>query len=151
MSISLLLVPLVIAGATAAQGLSMRRDAAGQTVCEVRTRMRDANLLAAALSATGAAVEPAADAMVAHWEGVTARFSREIDGIWSTHFTGAVDRDRAVEIVEAIDAAYGRQVQQAVLTRLRERAPGAGLRLESEAALPNDEVKLVFAVERRSS
>jgi hypothetical protein len=43
-----------------------------------------------------------------------------------------VDEERAVEIVRAVDAAYGRQVQRAVLDRLRERAPAAGLRLESE-------------------
>jgi hypothetical protein len=53
-----------------------------------------------------------------------------------------------VDIVRAVDAAYGRQVQRAVLARLTERAPAAGLRLESRSVTPELAVRLVFAVER---
>lgn len=147
MSISLILVPIAMAGVAAATGLAGRRGEA--KVVEVQTRMRDEALLTVALEETGAVIESAPSALVAHWEGVTARFERGADGIWSAHFTGT-DQDRAVEIVQAIDVAYGRQVQQAVLARLRERAPVAGLRLESEDVLPDEAVRLVFAVEREA-
>jgi hypothetical protein len=146
MSISIILLPMAVAGVAAVTGLAARRDDA--TVVQVQTRMRDEALLRAALAQTGAVTEPVAGGLVARWEGVTARFERGADGVWSAHFTGAADRDRAVEIVQAVDAAYGRQVQQAVLARLRDRAPAAGLRLESESVLADDAVRLVFAVER---
>ncbi|GFJ86952.1 hypothetical protein [Phytohabitans rumicis] len=78
----------------------------------------------------------------------TGRFTRDADGVWSAHFTGEVDESRAVEIVRAVDTGYGHQVQRAVLDRLRERAPAAGLWLESETTTEDDGVRLVFAVGR---
>jgi hypothetical protein len=137
-----------MAGVAAATGLAGRRSEA--KVVEVQTRMRDEVLLAAALVETGAVTEPDADALVARWAGVTARFERGADGIWSAHFTGTSDQERAVEIVQAVDVAYGRRVQQAVLERLRAKAPMAGLRLESEEVVADEAVRLVFAVEREA-
>ncbi|WP_238007349.1 hypothetical protein KZZ52_02245 [Dactylosporangium sp. AC04546] len=150
MSVSLILVPLAVAAVSAAHGLRAGRDEQNRVVCQVQTRMRDAQLLTAALHDAGAVVtgaDPSAQELRAEWSGVQARFTRGTDGIWAAHFTGAVDEERAVDIVRAIDAAYGRQVQQAVLRRLRERAPAAGLRLESETVTRANEVRMVFAVE----
>jgi hypothetical protein len=148
MSISIILLPLAVAGVAAVTGLTERRSEA--RVVEVQTRMRDEELLMAALTETSAVTESVRGALIARWAGVTARFERGSDGIWSAHFTGAADEDRAVEIVQAVDAAYGRQVQRAVLARLRERAPAAGLRLESEDVVADEAVRLVFAVEREA-
>ncbi|MEV6924266.1 hypothetical protein AB0M46_07120 [Dactylosporangium sp. NPDC051485] len=147
MSVSLILIPLAIAAAAAHAGLSKGKDA---TVCQVQTRMRDAGLLAAALRESRAAVASEDGVLVADWAGVRARFARDERQIWTAHFTGDVDEARAVDIVRAVDAAYGRQVQQAVLARLTERAPAAGLRLESRSVTPDRAVRLVFAVERAS-
>lgn len=151
MSISLLLVPLAVATVAAVHQATAGRDGEGRVVCDVQTRMRDETLLAAALRDTGAVVTAAPDEITADWQGVRATFRRGPDGIWSAHFTGDVDEDRAMEIVRAVDAAYGRQVQRAVLDRLRERAPAAGLRLESEEVIEDASVRLVFAVEARSA
>ncbi|WP_432976419.1 hypothetical protein [Dactylosporangium sp. CA-233914] len=145
MSVSLILVPLVIAATAAHAGLTKGKDS---TVVKVETRMRDAALLAAALRDTRAAVTTEDADLVADWAGVRARFSRDERHIWTAHFTGDVDEARATDIVRAVDAAYGRQVQRAVLTRLTERAPAAGLRLESRSVTPDRAVRLVFAVER---
>jgi hypothetical protein len=147
-SLSLILIPLAVAAVTTAHGARSGRDGRGRLVCEVRTRMRDETLLAAALRETGAAVTAGGGEITGQWDGVRARFTRDGDGVWSAHFTGEVDEPRAVEIVRAVDAGYGRQVQQAVLDRLRERAPAAGLRLESETATEDAGVRLVFAVGR---
>lgn len=143
---SLLLVPLAMAGVAAVQAAADRR---ADGVCQVRTRMRDADLLAAALRDTGATVTLSADAatLAVVWPGATATFGRDAEGIWGAHFDG-VGRERAVELVTAVDTAYGRRVQQAVLERLRDRAPAAGLRLESESVDDNAGVRLVFEVER---
>jgi hypothetical protein len=151
MSVSLLLVPLAVATVAAVRGATAGRDGDGRIVCQVQTRMRDQALLAAALTDTRAVVTTAANEIVADWQGVRASFRRDPDGIWLAHFTGEVDEDRAVGIVRAVDAAYGRQVQRAVLDRLRERAPAAGLRLESEQVTEDAAVRLVFAVEGRQA
>jgi hypothetical protein len=146
MSVTLLLVPLAVAAATAAQA-ALGRRADGKVICEVQTRMRDEGLLADALRDTGATVTAAAGALTAAWadSGTGATFSRGTDGIWSAHFTG-VAQERAVELVTTVDTAYGRQVQRAVVARLREQAPAAGLRLESESVGEDASVRLVFEV-----
>ena len=151
MSISLILLPLAVATVTAAHTARADRDERGRVVCQVQTRMRDENLLAAALRDTDAVVTRDADVLTADWSGVRADFRRDADGIWSAHLTGEVDDARAVEIVQSVDAAYGRQVQRAVLERLRAQAPAAGLRLESEQVTEDASVRLVFAVEGRSA
>jgi hypothetical protein len=113
--------------------------------------MRDATLLSAALRESKAVVTVFdGDTLDAAWDGVQARFRRDQESIWSAHFTGDVDEQRAVDIAAAVDAAYGRQVQRAVLDRLRERAPAAGLRLESENVIEDESVRLVFQIEARS-
>jgi len=149
MSVSLILLPLAVAAVAAYEGTRSARDADGRVVCHVRTRMRDPALLTAALEDTNAVVTRTDQEIVAEWQGVRASFVRGEDGIWAAHFTGEVDEARAVEIVHAIDASYGRHVQQAVLARLRERASQVGLRLESETVTEDQSVQLVFAVEGR--
>ncbi len=146
MSVSLILIPLAVAAVTAAHGARSARDGSGRIVCQVQTRMRDEHLLAAALRETQAVVTTSVDEVVAQWDGVRASFVRDADGAWAAHFTGQVDESRAIGIVQSIDAGYGRQVQRAVLERLRERAPAVGLRLESEVAAEDASVRMVFAV-----
>ena len=150
MSVSLILVPLAIGAVVAAHASRSGKDEAGRLICHVQTRMRDSTLLAEALRRTGADVTVLDDTLVATWEGVHATFQRDDDGVWTAHLEGSVDDQRAVEIVAAVDAAYGRLVQGAVLDRLRERAPAAGLRLESESLGADASVSLVFAVEGRA-
>ncbi|MET8832773.1 hypothetical protein ABZV78_02490 [Micromonospora sp. NPDC004540] len=151
MSVSLVLVPLAVAAVAAAHGATAGRDSAGRIVCQVQTRMRDETLLAAALRESNAVVTADGKDIVAAWDRVRANFRRGQDGVWSAHLTGDIDEQRAVDIIRAVDAGYGRQVQRAVLERLRERAPAAGLRLESESVAEDASVRLVFAVEGRSS
>ncbi|GIF03788.1 hypothetical protein [Actinoplanes siamensis] len=146
MSVSLLLVPLALAGAAAVQARAERLHD-GRSVVRVGTRMRDVTLLADALRDTGATVTAGADAVTAVWGGQVLAFNRGGDGIWSAHATG-MTQERAVELVTEVDAAYGRRVQQAVLERIREQAPAAGLRLESESVREDASVRLVFEVQR---
>lgn len=155
MSVSIVLVPLAVAAVAAWEvrgggGRTRAEVTAGDRTtvmtCEVTTRMRDVNLLGAALTDLGARVALDEGVVTAAWQELTARFVQGTDGIWTAHLTGSVDEARAVETVRSVDAAYGRRVQQAVVRRLRERAPAAGMRLESES-LDQDAVTLVFAVE----
>lgn len=146
MSVSIVLVPLAIAAVSAWQASRREVDAEGRTVCNVQTRMKDEGLLAAALRDTQAHVTIAGEKMVATWQGTRAEFRRDSAGIWQAHFSGDIDVDRASEIVLAVDEAYGRQVQQAVLARLRERAPAAGMSVESETVEDDDSITLVLNV-----
>jgi hypothetical protein len=93
-------------------------------------------------------VDVSAESLLIRWTGMAARFDRDPAGVWSAHFDGDVDEQRAREVVGLIDAAYGRRVQAAVLQRLRERAPAAGLRLESETVEDDASVTLVLTVQQ---
>lgn len=146
MSVSIVLVPLAIAAISAWQASHAEVDTEGRTICHVRTRMKDQGLLAAALRETQADVAVSPDSLIARWQGVEARFLRDPRGIWQASFTGDVDVERASAIVTSIDVAYGRQVQQAVLVKLRERAPSAGMFVVSEAVEEDGSVSLVLNV-----
>ncbi|MFF5181864.1 hypothetical protein ACFY2Q_27910 [Micromonospora sp. NPDC000316] len=151
MSVSLVLVPLAVATVAAVRGATADRDERGRVICQVQTRMRDEALLTAALRETNAVVTAEDQEIVAVWDRAQANFRRGEDEVWSAHLTGDVDEHKAVDIIRAVDAGYGRQVQRAVLDRLRERAPAAGLRLESETVADDSSVRMVFAVEGRQS
>jgi hypothetical protein len=148
MSVEIVLVPLAIAAVTAWKAGRVSADEIDRTTCQVATRMRDEGLLEAALASTGANVSRESDAIVATWRGVVARMTRDSDGIWTARLHGDVDVQRAVQIMVAVDEAYGRQVQQAVVRRLKERAPTAGLQVQRESVGDDDSVTLLLAVER---
>lgn len=141
----MLLVPLAMAGAAAIKAAADRR---ADGVCRVGTRMRDVDMLGDALRDTGADVRLTGEKAKVRWaDGITAAFSREADGLWSAHFSGT-DEAGATRKVSEVDAAYGRRVQQVVLERLREQAPAAGLRLESETVGEDASVRMVFEIAR---
>ena len=145
MSISLILIPLAVAAAAKAAGAV---TGPAQS-CVVSTRMRDSNLLSAALADTGARTTVyGPDAIDAEWAGIVAALRREPDGVWNAHFTGTTDAERCTEMVLAVDAAYGRRVQAEVLAKLKDRAPQAGMTLVSETANPDASVTMVLEVDR---
>ncbi|MEV7647404.1 hypothetical protein [Arthrobacter sp. NPDC089319] len=158
MSVSVLLIPAAIAAVAAvnsaidnkAKNRAEKVQEAAIPQVQVRTRMRDLDLLQAALADTQAQVtRAAADSLEATWADATAVFERDAEGIWQVHFSGEdVDRRRAGEIVQAIDAAYARRVQQAVVRKLRERAHTAGLELASETVEEDQSVTMVLNVRR---
>ena len=147
MSISIVLVPLAIAAVAAWESSRSDSTSSGKTVCRVGTRMRDENLLTAALQDTKATTSRGGPNLVADWHGVRAVFQRDQDGIWTAHMTGQVDEARAIEIVREVDRAYGYQVQQAVVRRLQEQAPAAGMRLESQTVEEDLSVTMVLTVD----
>ncbi|MDT0223760.1 hypothetical protein [Gordonia sp. AC31] len=148
MSISIVLVPVAIAAVSAWRASRPERDpVTGRTVIGVQTRMRDTGLLTLALSDMQAQVHQHQDgSLIAQWQNTQAHFHQDPDGVWQVDFTGAIDTDSATSIVTAIDAAYGRQVQQAVLARLRERAPLAGMNVASESTDDTGTITLVLDI-----
>lgn len=146
MSVSIILVPIAIAAISAWQASKPGTDAQGRTLCQVSTRMRDEALLAAALADTNAIVGRSGTTLSADWAGVRAEFARDEARIWQATFTGDIDEERAVGVISAIDQAYGRQVQRAVVVRLKQRAPGAGMSVVSEHVETDDSMTLVLEV-----
>lgn len=146
MSVSIVLVPVAIAAISAWQASRTETDNEGRTLCQVTTRMRDENLLAAALADTRAVVTTSGQSLLADWAGVRAEFARDSAGIWQANFTGDVDEARAVGIIGSIDLAYGRQVQRAVVEKLKQRAPAAGMSLISERVEADESMTLILEV-----
>lgn len=146
MSLEIVLIPLALAAISAWQASRPDVDAKGRTICHVQTRMKDQDLLRAALADIQADVSQTEDAVTARWQGVEADFRRDAAGIWQATFSGDVDVERATAIVASLDVAYGHQVQQAVLTKLRDRAPAAGMSVASETVEADDSVTLVLEV-----
>lgn len=146
MSIEIVLLPMAIAAVSAWNASRAEKDQQGRQVCHVQTRMRDAGLLAEALSDTGASVGVDAEVITADWLGVQAQFRRSEAGVWHVALSGDVDEEKAPAIATAVDQAYGRRVQQAVLQRLRERAEPAGMRIESERVEDDASVVVTLTV-----
>lgn len=145
MSIELILIPMAIAAVSAWQAKNAADDD-GRQVVAVGTRMRNDRLLQFAIVDTGAQVSRHGDVITATWPTSQGRFTRDIDGIWSAHFVGDTSLDTASNLIANIDTAYGRHVQQEVLTRLRERAPTAGMAVESETVEDDHSITLVLNV-----
>lgn len=157
MSVSLVLVPAVLAGLPAVIGAAANlrgavSDAAAQGPepheVRVRTRMKDIGLLTAAAEQTGGIIREAGDhRLMVEWPGITAIFTRDDEGIWSAHLDGPdAGAEAAVELLQRLDGAYARQVQQALVQRLKERVDGAGLQLQSEKVEEDETVTLVLNV-----
>lgn len=143
MSIELILIPMAVAAVSGWQAKRAIQDD-GRPVIAVGTRMRDPQLLAAALEDLNATVSASSEVLTATWVEYQGRFTREPDGVWALHLAGNVSTEDAAGLVQRIDAAYGRHVQRAVLARLKERAPTAGMTVASETVDEDDTVTLVL-------
>jgi hypothetical protein len=147
-SIEIVLIPLAFAAVSAWQakraGTATSPD--GVVMCDVETRMKDPILLQRALEDLGATAHFDSVAVDANWADVTARFTRGDDGIWSAHLSGNVDVQRATGIIGAVDQAYGRQVQAAVLARIRAHSAESGLTLKSESVGQDKSVTMILEV-----
>lgn len=171
MSVSLILIPAALAAVTAVSAaggvgvlsLSGKQSATdddraiaadsdgGARPIQVRTRMKDPDLLGDALRDLGATdLAVGRDEITAVIDDVEVVLTRTPDGVWAAHFARADGHDLAesvaVRIVEELDAAYARHVQQAVAARIRDRAAVAGFELVSENRDDEDTVTMVLNV-----
>ena len=149
MSLTLVLVPLSIAVAAATQSRRDRRaDVVSSHEMRVESRMRDETLLVVSLQDLGATVRRADDgALLVDTAGGGLTMRRDAAGLWNACFTGEWRPESARALVEDLDRAYGLRVQQAVIRRLEERAPAAGMRISSQSIDDDRVVTLVMEVE----
>lgn len=150
MSLSLILVPAAFAAVGAIQAARSPKDEPSR-VATVATRMRNVDLLHQALTETGATVNATDSSLEAVWHDTKAQFTRDEQGIWTAHFSDDVDEQVALSRIQAVDAAYGLQVQAEVLTKLRERALDAQMSVASEKVEADNSVTVVLNVNQVAS
>lgn len=162
MSVSLILIPTVLAIATAVGGTGIAGSlsqhdgergggSAPTPQIRVQTRMKDPQLLADALAELGATgVGVSDDRISAVVDGLELTMERDEDGVWAAHIDRAdgraAQRAEAEELIGRLDATYARHVQRAVAARIRERADSAGFELVSESREDDDTVTMVLGV-----
>ena len=143
MSLEILLIPVAMAAYAAWQA----RAEAGAHNCLVETRWRHIGLLTQALEDLGAeSISATADSTSATINGVATTFSRGEDGIMTAHFPRETNVDDAVAIVNEVDSAYTRRVQDAVYRRIRSRVSELGYEIDSEAVDDDETITLVVNV-----
>lgn len=145
MSLSLILLPMAVAGVSAIQAARTPK----QTV-QVTTRMRNVDLLRQSLQDLGASTSVDGEQVRAQWPDVTASFVRDVQGIWSAHFVNGTSVESATARITDLDVAYGRRVQQLVLATLRERAADADMEIESEIVDDDESVTVVLNVQQQA-
>ncbi|MEI2269814.1 hypothetical protein OHB93_10875 [Microbacterium sp. No. 7] len=164
MSISLILLPAALAAAAAVGGTgalgaialnsgatSGPRGGSEAVPIAVQTRMKDPDLLAAALADLGGADAALVDGVLtATIDDVEIVMSRTADGVWGAHLSRLdgheVTEAEATALMTRVDAAYARHVQRAVAERIRSRADQAGFELVSETRDEDDTVTMVLNV-----
>ena len=149
MSVEIVLIPLAIAITAATQSYKARSaGASASNEMHVESRMRDGGLLAASLQELGAVVRQGGDdVLLAETAAGGVTMSRNAAGLWTARFPRTWAPERARAFIEDLDRTYGLQVQQAVIRRLQERAPQAGMRVTSQSVDDDRVFTLVMEVE----
>lgn len=143
MSLEILLIPAAMAAYAAWQA----RAEAGAQNCLVETRWRHSGLLVRALQDLGATgVSASSESTSAVVSGTQVTFSRGADGIMTAHFPRDTKVEDALAIVNQVDAAYTRRVQEAVHRRIRTRVKELGYEVESETVDADETITLVVNV-----
>ena len=143
MSLEIVLIPAAMAAYAAWQA----RAEAGAHTCLVETRWRHAELLVQALHDIGAeSVSSTSDSTSANIDWIPTVFIRGVDGIMTAHFPRDSNVDDVTAIVNRVDAAYTRRVQDAVYRRIRQRVTELGYEVDSEIIDEDDTITLTINV-----
>lgn len=143
MSLEILLIPVAMAAYSAWQA----RAESGAHNCVVATRWRHEGLLSQALGDLGAEnLSTSKGETSATINGIATTFSRGADGTMTAHLPQDTDIEGATAIVNQVDSAYTRRVQDAVYRRVRQRASELGYQVESETVDEDETITLVVNV-----
>jgi hypothetical protein len=131
MSTGLELVPIALAIGIAVA--ARRKGQVGERdVLTLSTRMRDADLAAAALAGAGACYGVQNGILHGSVNGVAVALTPDVTGIYEAHFELDVDAEMARVGIEQLDHEYTRLVRDHVYERVVTQAAQYGLALESE-------------------
>ena len=146
MGVSILLIPIIIA---AADGLPRLLEATGggaERVLRVPTRIKDAELLRAALHDYGCQSVEHEGSVHSQIQGGRIVFEPAEDGRHEAVFVGDVAEEQARAFVEALEHEYARLVQARVYERLKQKAAARGMTLERERVDADGSVVMRYAM-----
>jgi hypothetical protein len=147
MSLEIILIPMAIALITAAKASTNENDPnASAHQVSVETRMKNLDLLVNAMKNAGSTVTATQNEIAGNINSILFTFKRDQMGIWNATFTAGTTLQSATQIIQAIDKAYGLEVQSEILRKIKERAPENGMTLESETVNADSSISLVLAV-----
>lgn len=147
MSLEIILIPVAIALITKAKADAEENVPNASThQVSVETRMKNQELLVNAMQSVGCSVTATENEIAGNFNSVLFTFKRDVNGIWNASFVSGTTFQTATKIIQAIDKAYGLEVQAEVLRKIKERAPQNGMTLESEVVNDDSSVTLVLAV-----
>ncbi|HEX8317736.1 hypothetical protein [Longimicrobium sp.] len=150
MGVSLLLVPIIIAAADAMPRLFAGSDESEGRVLRLPTRIKDAELLRAALHDYGCASVEEAGSVHSLLDTAQIVFQPGAEGRHDAVFVGTVTDERARAFVDAVEHEYARLVQARVYERLKQKAAQRGMKLEREKVDADGSVVLRYAMPVRA-
>lgn len=145
MSIEFLLIPIAI-GLVSSLTTRQRQKAEEPDSFCLGTRLKDAQLLQAALDSLGCKSVGTGQEILSTAEGARISFEKNKDGLFEAVFVGISSQQRAASFLQEVDAEYTRLLQEQVYQRLLARAKERGLTLESQEVEPNNSIVLTFVV-----
>jgi hypothetical protein len=147
MSLEIILIPMAIALITKAKANAEENvpNASAHQV-SVETRMKNQDLLVNAMQSAGCTVTATQNEIAGNFHSILFTFKRDTAGIWNATFVAGTTLQAASQIIQAIDKAYGLEVQSEVLRKIKERAPQNGMALESETVNEDSSISLVLTV-----
>lgn len=127
MSTGLELIPLALAAGVAIAAVRRRTGRGREPIIGVDTRLRDENLLVAALHRCGqysGVIDGLHHGVV---DGTELALTPAADGTWSALFEGSLPAETAEAITLRLDGAYCTELAEQLTRQLRERAAEMGL------------------------
>jgi hypothetical protein len=147
MSLEIILIPMAIALITKAKSKADENVAnASAHQVSVETRMKNQDLLLNAMTIAGCSVTATPNEIAGNFNSILFSFKRDETGIWNATFMAGTTLQAATQIIQAVDKAYGLEVQAELLRKIKERAPQNGMTLESETVNADSSISLVLAV-----
>jgi hypothetical protein len=98
------------------------------------------------MQSAGCTVTATQNEIAGNFHSILFTFKRDTAGIWNATFVAGTTLQSATQIIQAIDKAYGLEVQSEVLRKIKERAPQNGMALESETVNEDSSISLVLTV-----
>ena len=144
LSITLVLVPVAIAVASAIATRKESRDDPGSF--RLGTRMKDEKLLKAALENYGSRTIVTSESIDSTIDDTRILFERNEQDAFEAVFVGDISIDHAETFLAQLDEEYTRLVQQQVYENLLSRARQRGLVMESEEVQNDNSVVITFRV-----
>jgi hypothetical protein len=150
MGVSLLLIPIIIAAADAIPQLFEGSGEGTDRVLRLPTRIKDAELLRAALHDYGCESVENQGSVHSQIESARIVFQPGEEGRHDAVFVGTVSDEQARAFVEAVEHEYARLVQARVYERLKQKAVQRGMTLERERVDADGSVVLRYAMPARA-